>query len=325
MPWLTQLADVARRTGFPVTEVGGWKTCGHGPQPSVEGVVCHHTAGWNDRSVVVNGRPGLDGPLSHFWLQHTGRIWVVAAGRCWHNAPSTSAHHTNSASIGIEAENDGHSPWPQVQLDAYHALCAELAREFGFSASRVKGHKEVNLQKVDPHSLSMATFRADVAALIKHPGSRTAIKQEEDDVPEVISLGAGEDQDVPAGDEVAVHWHTEYTDDPKGHSADGVAVMASASRWCIVDGLVKVRGLQPGQEVDIAWSRYNRDGSKFTDDAWRLTAHADASGRVEESVGGQFALNKNNQLRLRVINPREDVATAVVEKVSMAKISMFKR
>ncbi|MFB9427725.1 N-acetylmuramoyl-L-alanine amidase, partial [Nonomuraea rubra] len=123
MPWLTQLADVARATGFPVTEVGGWKTRGHGPQPSVEGVVCHHTAGSNDRHVVVNGRPGLEGPLSHIWLQHTGRIWVVAAGRCWHNAPSTSSHHMNSTSIGIEAENDGRSPWPQVQLDAYYALC----------------------------------------------------------------------------------------------------------------------------------------------------------------------------------------------------------
>ncbi|MFD8529400.1 N-acetylmuramoyl-L-alanine amidase [Streptosporangium canum] len=324
MPWLTQLADVARRTGFPVTEVGGWKSRGHGPQPSVEGVVCHHTAGWNDRHVVVNGRPGLDGPLSHIWLQHTGRIWVVAAGRCWHNAPSLSAHHTNSASLGIEAENDGRTPWPTVQLDAYHALCAELCREFGLSAARVVGHKEVNSQKPDPHSLSMSTFRATVARCVTNPGT-IPNQQQEENVPEVISLGAGEDQDVPAGGELAVRWHTEYTDDPKGHGEDGVAVLASGSRWCIADGLVKVRGLRPGQEVDIAWSRYSRDGKTWTDDAWRLTAHADTNGRVEESVGGQFALNTHNQLRLRVLNPREDVATAVVEKVSMAKISMFRR
>ncbi|MBT2234741.1 peptidoglycan recognition family protein [Nonomuraea sp. NEAU-A123] len=323
MPWLTQLADVARKTGFPVTEVGGWKTRGHGPQPSVEGVVCHHTAGWNDRGVVVNGRPGLSGPLSHVWLQHTGRIWVVAAGRCWHNAPSTSPHHMNSTSLGIEAENDGHTPWPSVQIDAYHALCAELCREFGVPASSVRGHKEVNTQKPDPHSLNMSTFRSRVAALLKSPG--TPINQQEEDMPEVISLGAGEDQSVPAGDELAVRWHTEYTDDPNAHGADGTAVLSQASRWCIVDGLVKVRGLAPGAEIDVAWSRYSRDGKQFEDDAWRLSFRADVNGRVEESVGGQFSLNTKNQLRLRVINPREDIATAVVEKVSMAKIAMFNR
>ncbi len=322
MPWLTQLADVARRTRFPVTEVGGWKSRGHGQQGAVEGVVCHHTAGWNDRHVVVNGRPGLDGPLSHFWLQHTGRIWVVAAGRCWHNAPSTSPHHMNSTSIGIEAENDGKTAWPQVQLDAYYALCAELCREFGLPASRVVGHKEVNRQKPDPHSISMAAFRSRVASLIKNPG--TPDKQEqEDDVSEVISLGAGEDQVVQAGGELAVRWHVEYADDPPGHNEDGVAVLAKAARWCIVDGLVKVRGLAPGAEIDVAWSRYDRDGKTFEDDAWRLSFRADVNGRVEQSIGGQFALNTKNQLRLRVLNPTN--TTAIVEKVTMAKISMFKR
>lgn len=163
MPFLTQLAAVARRTGYPVVEVPGWKTRGHGPQPTVEGVVCHHTAGWNDLAVVCHGRPGLDGPLSQFWLRRDGRIFVVAAGRCWHNAPSTSDHHTNGNSLGIEAENDGRAPWPAVQLDAYHRLCAELCREFGLPAARVRGHKEVNRAKPDPHSIRMDEFRAQVA------------------------------------------------------------------------------------------------------------------------------------------------------------------
>lgn len=166
MPWLTQLATIARRTGYPVVEVDGWRTRGHGEQPQVLGIVCHHTAGWNDRHVVVNGRPGLDGPLSHFWLAKDGTIHVVAAGRCWHNAPSTSPHHGNSTSLGIEAENDGKTPWPARQLDAYRRLCAELCKAFNLPASRVKGHKEVNTGKIDPHSINMNTFRAEVARLI---------------------------------------------------------------------------------------------------------------------------------------------------------------
>lgn len=167
MPWLTQLARVARTTGYPVIEVDGWRTRGHGPQPEVDGVVCHHTAGWGDMHIVRDGRPGLDGPLSQIWLQRTGRIWIVAAGRCWHNAPSTSLGHTNGHSIGIEAENDGHTPWPEAQLDAYHRLCAALCLEFGLPASTVKGHKEVNTSKVDPHTLDMREFRAEVARLMK--------------------------------------------------------------------------------------------------------------------------------------------------------------
>ncbi|MER7063906.1 peptidoglycan recognition protein family protein [Streptomyces albidoflavus] len=173
MPYLTQLAEVARRTGCPVTEVPGWKSRGHGPQPEVEGIVCHHTAGptaggdYPSLAIVRDGRPDLEGPLSHFGLGRSGRIYVIAAGRCWHNAPSTSPYHDNSSSIGIEAENDGRQPWPRPQLDAYQKLVAELCREFGLPASRAKGHKEVNTQKPDPHSIDMAAFRAEVARLIR--------------------------------------------------------------------------------------------------------------------------------------------------------------
>jgi len=170
MPWLVQLADVARRTGCPVTEVPGWRTRGHGPQPEVQGVVCHHTAGpiagndYPSMAVVRDGRRDLDGPLSQYGLGRSGRIYVIAAGRCWHNAPSTSPLHDNSSSIGIEAENNGSQPWPEQQVDAYHRLCAELCREFGLTASRVKAHREVNINKPDPHSLNMAAFRSAVAA-----------------------------------------------------------------------------------------------------------------------------------------------------------------
>jgi hypothetical protein len=324
MPYLTKLAEVARRTGHPVVEVAGWKTRGHGPQPDVRGVVCHHTAGRDDMHIVRDGRPDLDGPLSQFWLKHDGSIWVIAAGRCWHNAPSTSPNHTNSNAIGIEAENDGHSPWPAVQLDSYHRLCAELAKEFHLPASRVVGHKEVQPGKPDPHTLNMATFRAQVARLMTGaeptPGKATT---EEDDVPEIVSLGAGEDQMVPAAGELAVRWHTEFVDDGNDHGADGVAVLADGARWALCDALVKLGGLAPGDEVDVAWTRYSRDGKQLLDDPWRLTYHADPDGRIEASLGGQFSLSADNQLRLRVINPAP--RTATLEKVTMAKVTLFSR
>jgi len=189
--WLTQLADVARRTGYPVIETAGWKTRGHGGMAAMWGVVCHHTAGRADMHVVRDGRPGLDGPLSQFWLRRDGAIFVIAAGRCWHNAPSTSAQHTNSVSVGIEAENTGHEPWPAEQLDAYARLCAELCREFGLSAGRVKGHREVNRQKVDPAGINMDDFRATVARLLKG----------EDVTPEEINKAVWRRDTVPVPDD----------------------------------------------------------------------------------------------------------------------------
>lgn len=172
LPYLTALADLARRTGYPVTEVAGWRTRGHGPQPQVQGVVCHHTAGasgggdYPSLHIVRDGYSGLPGPLSHFGLGRSGRIYVIAAGRCYHNAPSTSPTHTNSASIGIEAENDGNQEWPAAQVDSYKRLCAEICREYGLPPSQVRAHREVNTQKPDPHSIDMTDFRADVARLL---------------------------------------------------------------------------------------------------------------------------------------------------------------
>lgn len=193
MPWLTDLADVARRTGYPVVEVPGWKSRGHGPQPDVDGVVCHHTAGWNDMHIVRDGRPGLNGPLSQIWLRHDGKIYIVAAGRCWHNAPSTSLGHTNSRSVGIEAENDGKAPWPAAQLDSYLRLCAELCRAYQLPVSTVRGHKEVNRGKPDPHSLDMTEFRAAVAAFLKAGPSKPAISWTETLVKDLPTLRVGDD------------------------------------------------------------------------------------------------------------------------------------
>lgn len=173
MPWLTNLDDVARRTGFPVVEVRGWKTRGRESQYRVDGIVCHHTAGpagngdYPSLAVVRDGRAGLPGPLSHFGLGRSGTIYVIAAGRCNHNAPSTSTYHTNSRSLGIEAENNGRQQWPSVQLQSYKRLCAELCKEFDLHPTRVKGHKEVNTSKPDPHSVNMNAFRSDVADIME--------------------------------------------------------------------------------------------------------------------------------------------------------------
>jgi hypothetical protein len=80
-----------------------------------------------------------------------------------------------------------------VQLDSYRLLCAELCREYGLPASAVKGHKEVNTAKPDPHSINMNSFRADVARLIAGEDDMPTAKEIADAVYERLSHVATKD------------------------------------------------------------------------------------------------------------------------------------
>lgn len=196
---LTQLAAVARRTGYPVVEVSGWKTRTRpGGMAGVRTVICHHTANGGAKGnypslrVVRDGRAGLPGPLAHFGLGLDGTIYVIAAGKCNHAGVSRVTDYTNSYAIGIEAEAIGtpgaKGDWPAKQMDSYARLCAALVDEFDLAVTDVRGHKETcspRGRKIDP-SFSMPNFRRDTAAVnLKTP------PQKEDDVPTVSEIVTG--------------------------------------------------------------------------------------------------------------------------------------
>ena len=174
MPYLTDLADVAGKTSLEVIEVPGWETRGRGEMSDVRAVVCHHTATLNHTAdmpsldTLIDGRPDLSGPLSHFGLSRSGKVYVIAAGRCNHAGTVQNPSWGNSHSIGIEAEATGtDATWPEVQMDAFAQLCRALVDHFGLSVSAVLGHKEVAdppCRKIDPN-FDMAAFRARVSAL----------------------------------------------------------------------------------------------------------------------------------------------------------------
>lgn len=164
--WLTDLAKVARRTGYPVKEIAGWKRRGRAPMRGVRSIICHHTAGGSrgnapSLGVVKNGRPGIPGPLAQIVLGRDGTIYIVAAGRSNHAGRVSATRYTNSYAIGIEAENTGREKWPARQMDAYAKLCRALADHYKVPISQVRGHKEVARpkgRKPDP-SFSMNAFR----------------------------------------------------------------------------------------------------------------------------------------------------------------------
>lgn len=180
MTMYTQLADVARRTGYPVVEVPGWKTRGR-PQAmsDIRTITCHHTANGGAKgdypsyNTVLNGRGAdLPGPLAQYGIGRSGTIYVFAAGSANHAGVSRKTDYEKTHAIGIEAEAVGvpgtKGDWPPVQMDSYHKLCAELKKEFKLSVSDVRGHKETCAppgRKSDP-DFSMPNFRADVQAVL---------------------------------------------------------------------------------------------------------------------------------------------------------------
>ena len=169
MPYLLDLADACRKSGLKVVEVNGWKTRGHGPMSAVRSILAHHTAtslratgDYPSLGIVKDGRPDLPGPLSQLGLGRSGTVYVIAAGQSWHAGRVIDPRAENHCSIGIEAEHDGISPWPEVTYRAYVRLVAALTRHYGVP---VWGHKEMNRAdgKIDPN-FDMNQFRADVAA-----------------------------------------------------------------------------------------------------------------------------------------------------------------
>src|SRR5690606_37598702 len=179
--YLQDLAAIARRTGFPVVEQPGWRNRGHASFRGVRSIIAHHDTGRHApnvfNTVIQTGHSTLAGPLSQFALRRDGTIHVVAAGVAWHAGTNINdALYGNYYSIGIEAGNNGVGErWPQRQLDAYVALCGELAKAFGLSADRVRGHKEIApSRKIDPAGINMNDFRARVRSYMNRSGGSPA-------------------------------------------------------------------------------------------------------------------------------------------------------
>lgn len=167
MPTLVWLADVARNAGLEVEECAGWLERGRTYcDMHPKGVVCHHTAGpasgdMPSLRTLLDGRKGLPGPLAHYGLARSGKVYVVAAGTANHaGAGGWKGLDSNCDVVGIEAENTGEDPWPKAQLDAYVKLVAAICDRLKIKTEMVAAHREwAPKRKPDPHSIDMDEFR----------------------------------------------------------------------------------------------------------------------------------------------------------------------
>jgi hypothetical protein len=148
----------------------------------------------------------------------------------------------------------------------------------------------------------------------------------EDDMAEVVSLGAGAQQQVPASNDISIQFHKEYSDSHGHHSPDGYSIIVGSTVWAVCDAIVQVTGLRANDAVDIAWSRMKppaKDGGPWTvlDDAWRTPFRAAPDGSLRAQLGGQLGLDRDTRLRLRVYNPN---AYPVTVASALAKLAFLK-
>lgn len=183
----TPLPTHLRRWGLKVVEKDGWRDRGRPYTFSPKAVICHHTASsstsgnFGSESIVTYGRSDLPGPLCQFLLGRDGTVMIIAAGYANHageGGPRAGipANMGNTYAYGIEAENNGlGEPWSKEQLNAYYRLCAALLSHMGTKdVSKVFGHKEWTIRKIDPAGINMDNFRENVRkALAEGPSVKT--------------------------------------------------------------------------------------------------------------------------------------------------------
>ncbi|MDO1528488.1 N-acetylmuramoyl-L-alanine amidase [Fulvimonas sp. R45] len=88
------------------------------------------------------------GPVSaHYLIGSDGHVYQLVPDqlRAWQAGPGRWGTITdlNSASIGIELDNDGHTPFAQAQIDSLLRLLADLTTRLHIPPTQVIGHEDL--------------------------------------------------------------------------------------------------------------------------------------------------------------------------------------
>ncbi len=118
-------------------------------------IVLHHTS--NDTAAHALGTltNAARKVSAHYLIGRDGRIYYLVdeLARAWHAGESYWGGNSdlNSASIGIELDNDGEEPFAEAQITALLELLADLKQRYAIPAANFLGHGDVAPgRKVDP-------------------------------------------------------------------------------------------------------------------------------------------------------------------------------
>ena len=118
-------------------------------------VILHHTSSPKLEQALRTLTGGLREVSAHYLVARDGTIYYLVdeLARAWHAGESywMGQRDLNSASIGIELDNDGEAPFTEDQLEALLTLLADLKTRYAIPTGNFLGHGDVApRRKVDP-------------------------------------------------------------------------------------------------------------------------------------------------------------------------------
>lgn len=123
-------------------------------------IVIHYTEQESvEHSLRTLSNPDSKSPVSaHYLVGGDGHIYQLVddGARAWHAGAGRWGTITdvNSASIGIELDNDGASPFAPAQIDSLLRLLADLTERLNIPRTQIVGHEDIApTRKTDPGPL----------------------------------------------------------------------------------------------------------------------------------------------------------------------------
>jgi len=148
---LAACAPVPQRAGIPTT----WQGSPNFDERKPRFVVIHHTSD----DTVDQALRTLSDPLrsvsAHYLIGRDGAIiqLVDERARAWHAGESKWGADTdiNSASLGIELDNNGREPFSDAQVSSLLRLLTDIRERYRIPAANFLGHADVApRRKTDP-------------------------------------------------------------------------------------------------------------------------------------------------------------------------------
>lgn len=197
-----QMLRQLKKWEVPFRETYGWRTRGRDAVTGIKfgpvyGFGIHHTGSdapdTTNRSLIINGRSDLPGPLAHFGGNDDGVIDLISIGRANHFGggdpkvlaavraenydkypPRTTKHQGSPGAVdgndcfyGIECYYSGAREMTEKLYSSVILLGAAICDFHGWTSKSVIGHKEWSDWKPDPGSEDMHQIRLDIGEALR--------------------------------------------------------------------------------------------------------------------------------------------------------------
>jgi N-acetylmuramoyl-L-alanine amidase len=121
-------------------------------------IIIHHTAQDSVQQTIKTFTKANTQVSAHYVIANDGRVIQMLNDylRAWHAGVGSWGKNTdiNSASIGIELDNNGTKPFSELQINSLLALLTKLKKDYNIPAQNIIGHSDIApARKKDPSAL----------------------------------------------------------------------------------------------------------------------------------------------------------------------------